>query len=142
MAKITHPRKTKATGPVGPPVLLLLANGSAGRWSVTLDESTGDAEEWFLQIEGPSLHLFCEVNDLDILPNFATFFKASTKKPDGFLFGRLNKVPLRVEWDIEHDQSLCFVVGPASRPIVRYSIHGSDIQDLAKCFEQASLDLR
>ena len=121
--------------------LVLLANGSSGRWSVTLDESTGGTEEWFLQIEGPSLNLFCEVDSPDILSKLATVLKASTGKPQVLVLGRVKRIPLRLQRDIEDDQTLFFTVGPASRPLVRYSIHGPDIRDLADATQQAALDL-
>jgi len=142
MAKTDRPHENEAKGAVDSPVLALLANGSSGRWSVTLDESTEGAEEWFLQIEGPSLNLFCEVDDPAILHTLATVFKALTKKPDVLVIGRVNRITVRLQWDIEDDETLFFTVGPATRPIVRCSIHGPDIRDLAAATQQAAFDLK
>src|SRR5665213_3321271 len=88
------------------PVLALLANGSSGRWSVTQDESTEGSEEWVLQIEGPSLHLCCEVADPDILEDLATVLEAPTPKPDVFVIGKVNRIPLRLLWDNEYDSTI------------------------------------
>ena len=120
--------------------LALLANGSSGRWSVTLDESTKGAEEWFLQIEGPSLHLFCEVGDPHILDKLAAFLNAPTKKPR-LVVGRVNRIPLRLQWEIEDEPTLIFTVGPAARPLVRYSLHGQDLQALVAATQQATRDM-
>lgn len=141
MAMTSRPRENEEKGTVETPVLALLANGSSGRWSVTLDESANGATEWFLQIDGPSLNLFCEVDDLAILHNLAIVLKASTKKPDALLIGQVNRIPLRLQWDTEDEKTIFFTVGPASRPLVRCSIHGADIQDLADALQQAVLDL-
>src|SRR5947209_3121360 len=141
MAKPSRHRDNEERCTVESPVLALLANGSSGRWSVTLDELTEGAEEWFLQIEGPSLHLFCEVDDPRILDNLATVLNASTRKPDFLVLGRVNRIPLRLQWDTEDDQTLFFTVGPVTRPLVRCSIHGPDIRDLADATKQAVLDL-
>jgi hypothetical protein len=130
----------KSTGAY--PALALLANGSSGRWSVTLDESTEGSEGWFLQIEGPSLLLSCEVADPDVLDNLATVLEGPTAKPDAFVIGRVDRIPLRLQFDGEHEPTILFTVGPPSRPLIRYSIHGADIQALADATRQAALDLK
>src|SRR5438876_11428027 len=112
MAKASRHRENEVKGAGESPALALLANGSSGRWSVTLDESTEGAEEWFIQIEGPSLHLFFEVDGPHILANLATILNAPTKKPGLFVVGRVNRIPLRLEWDVEDEETLFFAVGP------------------------------
>ena len=87
------------------------------------------------------LHLFCEVDGPHILANLATILNAPTKKPGLFIVGRVNRIPLRLEWDVEDEETLFFAVGPASRPLVRCSIHGQDIQALAEATRQATVDL-
>ena len=142
MAKTNRQLDHQETGPKESPVLALLANGSSGRWSVTLDESTEGVEDWFLQIEGPSLLLSCEVADPDILEELASVLGASTTKPDIFLIGKANQIPLRLEWVDEHEHTIQFSIGPVSRPLIRYSIHGADILALADASRQAALDLK
>jgi hypothetical protein len=124
MANANWHRENEDKGTAESPALALLANGSSGRWSVTLDESTEGTDEWFLQIEGPSLHLFCEVDDPHVLDNLATALNAPTKRRGPLVVGRVNRIPLRLQWDIEDEGTLFFTVGPASRPLVRCSIHG------------------
>ncbi len=142
MAKTSRQLDHEETGPKESADLALLANGSSGRWSVTLDESTEGSEDWFLQIEGPSLLLSCEAANPDILGELATVLEASTTKPRGFLIGKANRIPLRLQWDNEHEHTIQFIVGPASRPLIRYSIHDADIHALADAFRQAALDLK
>ena len=139
IAKAGLPIENKEKGVEESPVLALLSNGSSGRWSVTLDESTKDMEEWFLQIEGPSLHLFCELEDPGILNQFLKVLK--TPSPQVFVIGCVNRIPLRVQWDMEDENTLFFTVGPASRPLVRCSIHGADIRALTEAIQQAVDDL-
>ena len=93
------------------------------------------------QIEGPSLHLFCEVEDPYILDHLANALKAATKKTAALVVGRVNRIPLRLQWDIEDENTLFFTVGPASRPLVRCSIHGQDIRALAIATQQAAMEL-
>jgi hypothetical protein len=131
----------KGDGKVESPILALLANGSSGRWSVTLDESTERTEDRFLQIEGPSLNLYCQVNNPDILPRLATFLKAKTKKQTVLVIGKVDRTTLRLHSDPEDVQTFYFSVGPASRPLVRYWINGPDLQNLKDARQQASLDL-
>ena len=141
MAKTSQTNADDEKGVGEPSTLALIANGSSGRWSVTLDETTEDTEEWFLQIEGPSLSLFCEVEDPEILHILAASLNEPIKKLDVLVIGRVNRIPLRLQWDVTDDTVLFFTVGPASRPLVRYSIHGRDIRDLADAIQQAALDL-
>jgi len=142
MPKTSPSQETYEKGMGESPNLALLANGSSGRWSVTLDESTEGTEHWFLQIEGPSLNLFCEVNEPDILHRLGIVLESSAIKPALVLvLGQVNRIPLRVQWDLEDDQTLFFTVGPASRPLVRYAISGPDIRALAEATHQAALDL-
>ena len=129
-------------GPTESPVLALLANGSSGHWSVTLDESTEGADDLFLQIEGPSLLLSCEVADPNILDELVAVLEASTTKPSVFLIGEANRIPLWLHWDTEHEHRIQFTIGPVSRPLLRYSIHGADILALADASRQAALDLK
>lgn len=123
------------------PLLALLANGSSGRWSVTLDESTGGTEKWFLQVEGPSLHLCCEVDDPAILGRLANVLQAPSGNLDVFKVGKLDRIPLLIQWDDEYDDTVSIMVGPDSRPLARYWIHGSDVRDLADATRQAALDM-
>ena len=57
------------------------------------------------------------------------------------LMGQVNRIPLRIRRDMEDDRTVFFTVGPLSRLLVRYAIHGSDIQALADATQQAALDL-
>jgi hypothetical protein len=142
MAKASRHRETKEKGAGAAGALALLANGTSGRWSVTLDESTEGAEEWFLQIEGPSLYLYCDVDDPRILDSLAAVFTATVKKPGRLVVGRINGLLLQLQWDIEDEKTIFFTVGLVSRPFVRCSIHGQDIQALANATQQAALDLK
>lgn len=86
--------------------------------------------------------LFCELEDgPDRLHDLANFLETPSAKPEAFVIGRVDWVPLRLLWDVEDEKGLCFAVGPASRPLVRYSIHGADIRDFVKATQQAALDL-
>ena len=141
MVKAILHRDNEEQRPEERPVLALLANGSSGRWTVTLDESTKGAEEWILQIEGPSLHLCCEVDGPHCLHELATFLDGSKKNPDAFVIGRVDRVPLRLLWDVEEERVLCVTVGPVTRPLVRCSLPAQEVQALAEATQQAALDL-
>lgn len=40
----------------------LVANGSAGAWTIDIDESLSGPQRWFLQIEGPACFLYSEIS--------------------------------------------------------------------------------
>lgn len=139
MDKVNQSRENGRKNAVDPPALSLLANGSSGRWSVTLDETAEGAEAWFLQIEGPSLNVFCEVDDPSILRELARALRSPTRKQ--LVLGKVNRVPLRLQWDVQDDHMICFIAGTASRPLMRYSIQEPSIGQLAAAAEQAADDL-
>lgn len=141
MAKASRGGASKGAKVSAPLELALLANGASGRWSVTLDESIAGAEEWFLQIEGPSLHLSCEVSGPEILSDLAATLLAQTPAPDR-LVGKSQGVPLWLRPEGEGEETFTFLVGEAAGPLVRYSIHGADVRALAEALEQAVGDLR
>jgi len=44
----------------------LLANGSSGRWDISVDESL-DREEWSVEIDGPQTYLTFQLEDLNVV---------------------------------------------------------------------------
>ena len=137
MASLRQPRENGRTEAEIAPAMTLLANGVSGRWSVTLDESAGPACVYFLQIEGPSLDLYCNAKRPEILHELVRILRSPTTKQP-LVLGQVNRIPIRLQWDAA---TLFFMVGPATRPLVRYSIQGADMRNLANAAEQASLDL-
>jgi hypothetical protein len=65
MAQANRHPETEEKGTGKSSALALLANGSSGRWSVTLDESTEGTEEWCLQIEAPLIRSIRPLADLE-----------------------------------------------------------------------------
>ena len=139
MGKVKQLRESGKKEEVVPPVFALLANGSSGRWSVTLDESSVGLEECLLQIEGPSITLSCAVKSSDILHDLNDFFAVRIEKPTDLSIGQADGIDLRLQWD-KVDRLIHFTVGSAHRPAVRLSIHGPDLLDLSKAIKEAAQD--
>lgn len=119
----------------------LLANGASGAWSVTLDETTDGDDAWFLTIEGPSLDLFCQVSSPTVLDRLKAMLDGSAAGTKPLLLGQVNRIPLRLQRDGHSEEAAYFTVGPASRPVVRYSVRGADLDALTEAVRQAALDL-
>src|SRR5438067_10170353 len=55
----------------------LLANGSSGRWEVSIDETVSGTERWFAQVEGQSLWLSFEIPSPEIISKVIQFLAPS-----------------------------------------------------------------
>src|SRR5262245_16847647 len=60
----------------------LLANGSSGGWSITVDESL-DRDEWSLEIDGPQVYFVIQLEDLAVLRKALRFLEAEVQSPQG-----------------------------------------------------------
>lgn len=142
--------KKKSTKPIAE--VGLLANGSAGRWHIEVDE-TLDCNEWFLEIEGPQIYLGFQVQELTVLPaalcflqSGATSVKDRNGQPrhtekSGFTLGRFGSMSVSLVWDNE-DFPRCFlVVGPKATATLRLSLEGEDMGMFIEALRQVVEDL-
>ena len=131
----------------------LLANGSAGPWEVSIDESVSGVERSFAQIEGPSVWLYFEIPSPDIIPKMIEFLLPSRSKraelpscsPESS--GELldisgpEETPVSLVRDDEYKDRCFIVVGRSESPIVRLSIAGEDLGNLVEALRQVQDDI-
>lgn len=134
-------REEKGNGALEAQQLALLAIGTSDGWTVTVDESTNEAQNRFLQIEGPSLNLLCEIEDLDVLDNVHRFLRTPGKPSECIVVGEIDRIPLRFLWDVEPEKRLLITIGPAARPLARISIDEEAVGALAAATQQVIRDL-
>ena len=124
----------------------LLANGSSGAWEVSIDETITGLEQWFAQIEGPSMSLYFEIPSLDVVPKAVRFLRPLTKGEgaphknsmgDGELvLSKPDQTPVLLVRDDEFDDRCFVIVGESDRPAVRFSLTGTDLNDILEALHQ------
>jgi hypothetical protein len=126
----------------------LAASGSAGSWTVNIDESLAGAEKWFAQIEGPSIYLYVEIPSPEIVRQVLQFVEKQTSRngswteSDGTLrVGTFGRSPVFLRADDEFTDRFFLVIGPAAEATVHFSICGEDLQKLIVALRQAQEDL-
>jgi hypothetical protein len=130
----------------------LLANGSSGDWEVAIDEATSGAERWYAQIEGPTISFYFEIPSLDIVSEIQHFLergaaetKCSPKNSDerngSLTIGKDKKTPITLFQDDEYADRYFLVVGPLDCPMVRFTLVGRDVREIAEALRQVQEDL-
>jgi hypothetical protein len=128
----------------------LLANGSAGRWDVSIDCTVSGVERWFAQIEGPSLYLYFELPSLSIISRAIRYLApqagrsqtapGSSSTNGELLVSSKNELAVSLQRDDEFQDRCFVVVGPGDRPVVRYSLTGEDMREIAEALRRAAKD--
>src|SRR5215831_16414456 len=94
----------------------LLANGSSGRWEVSIDETISGTERWFAQIEGPSFWLYFEIPSPEIISRVNEFLARPVTKSEEtackFDLGEAQRAPVALIRDDEYKDRCFLVVGP------------------------------
>jgi hypothetical protein len=117
----------------------LVANGSAGAWTVEVDETTSGEQRWLVQIEGPACDISFEVASLTVIDLILDFFERETLEEVAVGFSGTCAVTL--VRDNEYPDRCFFVVGAPASPVVRIPLAGTDLGLLAEVFRQARQDL-
>src|SRR6266851_1767785 len=58
----------------------LVATGRSSSWNVELDQTTSECPRWFVQIEGPCLYLFFEIQGPETVNSMCRFLEESTNR--------------------------------------------------------------
>jgi hypothetical protein len=130
----------------------LLAQGCSGAWEIQIDETTAGPDRWFAQIEGPSVELYFEILSPDLIEKTIQFLAnqptsrkgTSPQKPlrNGTLvLGKDRKTAVALVRDDEFSDRYFLVIGQAARPVVRFTLAGTDLKDLTAALRQAQEDL-
>jgi hypothetical protein len=123
----------------------LLANGSSGRWDVSIDEAISGTERWFAQIEGPLLWLYFEIPSPAMISKMIQFLappQTKSEDPEGRLeLGEAKGNPVALVRDDEYPDRAFLIVGPSDCPIVRFAVAGEDWHHLVQALRQVEQDL-
>jgi hypothetical protein len=123
----------------------LLATGSAGRWSVDVDESRDDGA-WSLEIDGPQVYLALQLLDLEVVRRALAFLQSPPssgwRKEDATLaLGRFGSASATLIWDHESPPRCFIAIGPEARSVLRISLEVEDIEMMIEALRQAAEDL-
>jgi len=123
----------------------LSANGSSGRWEVSIDETISGPERWFVQVEGPSLWLSFEIPSPEIISKVIQFLAPPqtqrAENPGQLDLGEAKGTPVALVRDDEYKDRYFLVIGPNDAPIVRFAVVGEDRHSLAQALRQVEQDL-
>lgn len=130
----------------------LMANGSSGSWEIAIDEATSGADQWFAQLEGPSVSFYFEIPSVAIVAKMLQFLEArpavgeptviGSDKQNGILtIGKAKRTPVYLIKDDEYPDRFFIVVGRMDSPIVRFVLAGADVINIADALRQVKDDL-
>jgi hypothetical protein len=118
----------------------LLACGSAGCWTIDLDES-GEGTQWSLQLDGPQAYLAFAVDDLDLIAQAREYLRAGQARTEALPLGQFGSASVSLHWDNEDGQRCFLIVGPTARSALRLTLSAEDTKMLADAFDQIVEDL-
>jgi hypothetical protein len=116
----------------------LLACGSSGPWQIDIDESSS-GENWWMQIEGPSVYFYFELPSLDIVGKIAEFLES--KSGNTLVIGKSTTTPISLVKDDEYDDRFFLVIDSCDSMRVRFVIAGNDIVNYFESLKQVLEDL-
>jgi len=130
----------------------LVANGSAGPWDVSVDETTEGASRWFLQLDGPAVSLFFEIDSPSIIDRVVHFLEQpsvpragtsdSTTGEEQVSVGHFGPYAVLLVRDNEYADRYFFIIGPSANTTIRIGLVGEDIGLVMKAFRQVREDLQ
>ena len=124
-----------------------LAIGSHGAWQIDIDEALS-CEQWWMQIEGPSVCLYFEIPSTEIVGKMARFLAARTskskrsangsaKKGGNLLLGVTEVARVSLVKDDEFDDRYFLVIGPTEALTIHWTIAGKDVAEIAVALRRA-----
>jgi hypothetical protein len=133
--------KSNSTGQK--PKMGLVANGGAGAWEVSIDETLEGPQQWFGQIEGPACYLHFPVTNVQFIDEMRRFLQAhlnpdrcshetpSSSSSTGELsISAHDGSTVTLLWDDEGNDR-CFVLIKGKGELrARFSLSRSDVQDI------------
>lgn len=121
----------------------LVSCGSAGAWSVDVDEALSGPSRWFTQIEGPSVYLYSEIASPATIGELAELLTAKqsplAQNCQGCDVESLNATVTLLRDDEYSDR--CFFLICAGTTTVRIAVAGDEFADLAAALRDVRDDL-
>ena len=126
----------------------MLANGCAGSWEISIDESLSGSEKWFMQIEGVSIYLYVQIDHPRVVDELIGFLKQgkslpeSSPMPQGEVkVGHFGRTPVILVWDCETSLRFAILISGKKESTLRISLEGQDVIDFSEALEQVRNDL-
>jgi hypothetical protein len=126
------------TEPKGLLELGLVASADSGFWMIAVDQTTSGAERWFLQIKGPSAHLYIEIPSTQVIDQAASLFAARSSPglveahtAESFDIGEFAGLPVALVFDDEFRDRCFLLIADGSCSTLRFTIVGADFVSLA-----------
>jgi hypothetical protein len=129
-----------------------LASGSAGNWTLSIEQTLRGAERWFANLESRTVQLFFELKDLSVIDSLVAFLSKRCAKgnwarrparhtADMLTLGSVGRADVALVGDDEHLNRCFLVVGPPSTASVRLTLLGDDMSALLAACRQVQEDL-
>lgn len=128
-------RRTEAKTTVG-----LLAIGSSGSWEVSIDQTTQGRDRWFAQIEGPSVYIYFEIASLEVIDQaigFLSQVEDLSNSGDSLALANGKTPQIVLLRDDEFADRFFLLVETSNRSVVRLTLAGKDLADLADALRDA-----
>lgn len=127
----------------------LLACGSSSRWSVDIDEALGADNEWSMVLDGPTIYLAIQLDDLAIIPTALEFLQAKhaqhawAKSTHTLTLGKFGSGTVELCWDDEPPNRCFLVIDSGGKPksTLSLTLLPEDIEMLKAAFQQVVADL-
>jgi hypothetical protein len=131
----------------------LLANGSSRLWDVAVDESLERDGDWTLELDGRTIYLVLQINDLRVIPEAVAFLQRGLSTPgspdrkqhgeddDAFTLGEFNTSAVSLLWDDEAPPRCFLVVGAEARSTMRLTLQRDDVEALLEALRQVAEQL-
>jgi hypothetical protein len=132
---------------------LLVATGSSGPWRIDVDESGGERDEFFAQIEGPFIYLYFAIPSLQTVRTMRQYLqlrRASTnpvavagvpKETEPLRIGTFGQAAVNLVWDDEFVDRCFLKVGVRGPTTLHLTLWGEEIRHLSEALRQAEEDL-
>lgn len=121
----------------------LAAYGSAGGWTIQVDEAASEPPKWFAQVEGPSVELYIEINSPEVAKEAYQFLaRRSESSHEDLRLGNLGRTSVTLRRRAESPNQCTLIVGSTGETVITLSFFGKDLQKIAEALEQVMRDLR
>ena len=123
----------------------LIAYGRSGNWELMVDKLLEEPETLGLQIESSLIALQLEISNLNLLKDWQNYWNNIESEDRvenrSFQIGRLEKLPVIINYDTEYSDRLFIVVNESANGRLGVTVAGEDYHQLRNALLEAINDL-
>ncbi|HAH48447.1 hypothetical protein [Gimesia sp.] len=123
----------------------LIAYGRSGNWELMVDKLLEEPETLGLQIESSLIALQLEISNLNLLKDWQNYWNniesEGRVENRSFQIGRLEKLPVIINYDTEYSDRLFIVVNETANGRLGVTVAGEDYHQLRNALLEAISDL-